>query len=424
MSRRGLLLISIGLNVILAVSAVFLWRAHRSHGVNPAAGTNATKVITTTRILPLVRKQFFSWNELESDDYGRYIANLRDIGCPEQTIRDIIVADVNKLYDERKLNEDQTSEHFTKLDEERGLLLVKLLGADWDATEKKTGFAFSRVVFTDPLLDQLTPETRAKVQEILNRWSQQAVPDERDAALLEQKMRAELAGVLAPPQLEELLSRYSANAINLNHQLAELQFFKATPEEFRQLFRGTDALDLQLRLLGSADDPATQAQRKALTDQRDLAIKTALGSQRYAEFAKLQDPAYRESVAQAQANGGSPQGADAFYKINQAVANEQTLIQANANLTDLQRQIELKKLELAQLQAQAQVTGQSGVEPPMPPTPTTTSVQRHLIAPNETLVSLAAAYGMKVSDILAANPSMDFRNLKAGDSINIPVKSN
>src|SRR5690349_16842132 len=40
----------------------------------------------------------FLWSEIESPDYRRYIANLRSISCPEQTIRDIIVADVHNLY--------------------------------------------------------------------------------------------------------------------------------------------------------------------------------------------------------------------------------------------------------------------------------------------------------------------------------------
>src|SRR5262249_596309 len=40
----------------------------------------------------------FHWRMLESADYEKYIANLRSVGCPEKTIRDIIVADVEKLY--------------------------------------------------------------------------------------------------------------------------------------------------------------------------------------------------------------------------------------------------------------------------------------------------------------------------------------
>jgi hypothetical protein len=42
---------------------------------------------------PVVR-----WSRIESQDYHAYIANLRAIGCPEPTIRDIIYADVSELF--------------------------------------------------------------------------------------------------------------------------------------------------------------------------------------------------------------------------------------------------------------------------------------------------------------------------------------
>src|SRR5437867_256418 len=35
--------------------------------------------------------QKFDWRMVESEDYKKYIANLRYIGCPEETIRDIII---------------------------------------------------------------------------------------------------------------------------------------------------------------------------------------------------------------------------------------------------------------------------------------------------------------------------------------------
>src|SRR5204863_6597430 len=44
----------------------------------------------------------FRWQQVESRDYKAYIANLRAIGCPEETIRDIIVADVTKLYAQKR----------------------------------------------------------------------------------------------------------------------------------------------------------------------------------------------------------------------------------------------------------------------------------------------------------------------------------
>lgn len=50
----------------------------------------------TTEVKP------FHWSQIESTDYRTYVANLRAIGCPEQTIRDIITADVASLEASRR----------------------------------------------------------------------------------------------------------------------------------------------------------------------------------------------------------------------------------------------------------------------------------------------------------------------------------
>jgi hypothetical protein len=43
----------------------------------------------------------FHWSQLESSDYQQYRDNLRAVGCPEATLRDILVADVERLYAQR-----------------------------------------------------------------------------------------------------------------------------------------------------------------------------------------------------------------------------------------------------------------------------------------------------------------------------------
>lgn len=52
----------------------------------------------------------FRWSQLESINYFTYVANLRAIGCPEQTVRDILSADVDSLYARRRaqLDDQQT----------------------------------------------------------------------------------------------------------------------------------------------------------------------------------------------------------------------------------------------------------------------------------------------------------------------------
>ena len=64
--------------------------------VAPPAVKAVESPVTNTMIKP------FNWESLESSDHKQYIANLRSVGCPQETIRDIIRADVNRLYDGKK----------------------------------------------------------------------------------------------------------------------------------------------------------------------------------------------------------------------------------------------------------------------------------------------------------------------------------
>src|SRR5580765_6134617 len=97
MRARVLLWICLGLNVLLAVMVVLLAR-DSAQQVIPAdifvRGKNSPLIKTNV----VLRRQPFTWSEIESPEYRTYIANLRRAGCPEKTIRDIIVADVNDLY--------------------------------------------------------------------------------------------------------------------------------------------------------------------------------------------------------------------------------------------------------------------------------------------------------------------------------------
>jgi len=109
MRWRVIALVSLGVNLVLAV-AWLVSLGHRSvrlAGDSAIAGQSGGGQIRTNVV---VRRQFFSWQQLESPDYPTYVANLRDIGCPEQTIRDIIIADVNALYTRRRATEILTPE--------------------------------------------------------------------------------------------------------------------------------------------------------------------------------------------------------------------------------------------------------------------------------------------------------------------------
>src|SRR5687767_6195122 len=103
MKLRLILIISVCVN--LALAGVY-FVSKRSTAVQPSAPDLAASGKTTTKsererrakLIAAGHTNDFHWGSVESDDYREYIANLRAIGCPEETIRDIIIADVNKLY--------------------------------------------------------------------------------------------------------------------------------------------------------------------------------------------------------------------------------------------------------------------------------------------------------------------------------------
>lgn len=438
--------ISLGVNLALAA----LWIALPVRAPVPTRTTalaNANAQDAAGRARLVVRRQFFSWHDLESPDYPIYIANLRAIGCPEQTIKDIIIADVNSLYSRRLATElvtpeqqwwrsepdtnvmEVAAEKARDLDDERRALLSRLLGPNWEAGDlvnlprpSKPG-----VVLDGPVLGTLSTETKQSLQDINARSEARLQaylaeqrqdgkpPDPVQLAKLRQETRQELASVLAPAQLEEYLLRYSEDANSLRAEFGQLQYFNPTPQEFRAVFRATDNIDQQIQLLADSTDPASVQARASLEAQKQDAIKTALGAGRYADYQMLHDPLYRQAVAAAEA-AGTPEAARTIYQVSLAALSTQNAIQSDPNLTDSQKAVELKQLELEQLKANTLAAGQE-----LPPEPPQAPTRRsYTLREGDTPSVVAMIYGVPESAIRAANPNVNFARLRPGDSIYLP----
>src|SRR6266849_3592669 len=108
MRGRRLIFLSLAANLALGVGWFLCAReAARRASKLPRRDTPATAQFKTNVV---VRRQFFSWQEIETEDYPTYVANLRDIACPEPTIRDIIIAEINALYAKKQATEIVTPE--------------------------------------------------------------------------------------------------------------------------------------------------------------------------------------------------------------------------------------------------------------------------------------------------------------------------
>ena len=111
MKAKRLFAVSLLLNLVLLGVAGFLAERKIELSKIPqpeAALTRPDAMVPaeSSHVLPAdplpTATQPFHWSQIESSDYRTYISNLREIGCPELTIRDIITADVDALYTQKR----------------------------------------------------------------------------------------------------------------------------------------------------------------------------------------------------------------------------------------------------------------------------------------------------------------------------------
>ena len=97
MKLQKLLIFSVLLNLCLLALAVYSFLAGRS----PVAGSpGASRRVAAGRAEPAVGapQTQSDWAAIRSRDWNQYVKNLRGTGCPEETVQDIIFAEVNKAY--------------------------------------------------------------------------------------------------------------------------------------------------------------------------------------------------------------------------------------------------------------------------------------------------------------------------------------
>src|SRR5580765_7154888 len=231
MRWRVILSVSLAANLVLAIGWLVNARHDASRLAAALGATNAPSPVIKTNVQ--VRRQFFTWQEVESSDYRAFIQNLREISCPEQTIRDIIIADVNTLYARRRATEIVLPEQqwwrsepdtniaasanakLAELDQERRALLVSLLGSGWETGDMLSLPRPTRagIPLDGPALGVLPAEPKLAVQEIPIRGQDRAQTyidaqrqagkpvDPAERARIRQQTRNDLAGVLTPPQI-------------------------------------------------------------------------------------------------------------------------------------------------------------------------------------------------------------------------------
>jgi len=216
--------VSGSLNLALALS-FFVLLGRRNSEVGPrTSDVPPAKALVETETLSS-KSNAFNWREVESQDYRAYIANLRRISCPEQTIRDIIKADVGELYASRRKDLEKSAalpqtlqDRSQALRDEEAWVIAALLGEPSARTEASSALDIpsrsernrSReqtvsmpLVFQDVNLNQLN----------LNRDQLQAIVD------LRQRFLDEIGGLEQDPNNPAYRERWKKSQPELDNDL-------------------------------------------------------------------------------------------------------------------------------------------------------------------------------------------------------------
>jgi hypothetical protein len=416
MRERSLLYLFLALNGLLAGAfAIYLFLStHRQPkivaGSLPVATNKAVKatnsmpkpVVAATPVAPPTNSaptpapvvaaaptpaaKKFGWQDVETPDYLKYIENLRLVGCPEDKIQQIIVADINQLIDQKRLKEavahdipwwkmepnqylmvNVMQERGRVLEEERRVLIEKLLGSGEVDNEKAEPLLWN-VQLTGPVLGALAAKTHNTVQEICQRsverhqsyqWSRfnEGQPiNQVELAKLREQTRSDLRQVLSPLEVEEFTLRYSHNAHQLRMELAGMD---PTPDEFRKVFRVIDAADHQMQLEYGSVEAMSPKQRERHERQRDSAIKEVLPPPRYQAYLMTKDPLYRQAQMTAMQYGAPSRAVMPIYNMTKANESRRHQILTNATLSAQQKNEELNRVNMDQLRTLQQIVNEA-----------------------------------------------------------------
>lgn len=312
---RLLVLVSVAANVVLVVNLhrrLAAAGADRDAQAPVAAQRKArhrpvARVVTQAEPAPQAASASpaaFHWSQLESEDYEQYRANLVAVGCPPSTVKDILRADINQLFDERRrealksfqrefwtviappLNVfssprlKEVEKTVLLVEEERRRVLRQLLGENEHSVEV---LEYSSPVFPETEDSFLSEEKHQAIEALRQRFQQDVDAlgklkldeKERKAEVkrLAEELRARIASLLTPEEFAEYEARVSPTASRVRQALGD---FEPTDEEFRAF------MELQRRL-ESREQEQGGAGAKGGETYQSLA-KELLSPERLAEF--------------------------------------------------------------------------------------------------------------------------------------------
>jgi hypothetical protein len=347
------------------------------------AAKPAVKLVESTITNTVVKR--FTWESVESPDYKEYIANLRAVGCPDETIRDIIIADVNKLYEAKKklvrgtpkkfeywkggnpmaafLGDSETRQKMQALDEEKNGVL-RALGIEPDfksATAQmmnplETMFDFVPDAKKSQLVKLMT-DAQTKMAKAMEGGGR---PDPEDIAKVQKEMETSIKQLLTPEEALDYDLRMSMTANMMRMQSAG---FDPDEKEFLDVFKLRKGFDDEFSPLSRGNETeATRKKREEAEKQLKEQIKQTLGEARYKDYELAQDYNFQNMHNAAKRAGLGTSEAKQVYDMKKLAEAEAKKIRDDKNLDQERKSAALDGIRQETEKSIQAVMGQKGWE--------------------------------------------------------------
>jgi hypothetical protein len=380
MNSRLFIVISLALNVALG-ALVVRW------ATTPAAPAAVPRIprlapVTTAPIAPAAETNAplapppsvdaaFHWSELAADDLKVYRDNLRAVGCPEATVRDIILAEINERFRQKrktlladaqqrfwsvaargeKALETEWEEPLKKLDEERTQLIAAVLGEDHEDEQNARTSQTKRL---EREYAWLPEDKRAQLVALGVRYQQQVDdywkvirehgpdyrPTEAESQRIGQMQKAFEAArkeLLGP----EASAEFQLRASNTANWAAQLDGFDVTEAEWRAVGRLRLQYDEALKSVPehemTLEDPERQRAaartRNELHDALESTIHSTLGDARYEEYQLARNHDLQQTRRITERYGLPESVARETYQVQRAAAAEADQVRKSPDLS-------------------------------------------------------------------------------------------
>lgn len=386
MKLSVLIALSLAANIILA--GLLLRPAHnRARADDPAAenlpgpAAEGSFAAPNNQFLTTATGAKISWRDLQAAELKEFVAKLRAVNCPEETIKDLVLAELNRRFakQQRSLwselqNQDYWKPYQRKIDpeeqkksrerskqmqamqKEKTALIVEIFGVDVEKQRmKEEGYDPEDMGWNPNGNLAFLPEAkREAVQKYLEGCQEKeqefyasvAGSWDADARAKQRKLQQEkldgLAQFLTPEELREYKLRNSQTATQIS---SELHGVDLTRGQYEALFDIREKYGDSINNYGDAgNDAATIKQIEQNKKDMQAEVAAALGADKFAELDRAQDYQYQQLASLAKRNDLPAETAPKIYDFKKAAESAATALKASQDLSPEERQAALAQI--------------------------------------------------------------------------------